>query len=235
MDKSYSKRLERLYSHQPPLAKEAFEFQRELSDKVVGKNGFKQITKIAGTDIAIFTKEKKMVCGIIVFSYPDLQVIEKVWSVVDEKFPYIPGLLSFREGPAIIETYKKLKNKPDLLILDGHGIAHPRRFGIACHVGVLLNVPTFGIGKKKLYGDYEEPGTKRGLVTPLVAKKDKKIIGSVVRTKNKVKPVFVSVGNKIDLKTAVVIALNCDTGYRIPEPTRQADKYVAELKKEIKF
>lgn len=235
MKENYSKRLERLYSHQPPLAKEAFEFQRELSDKVVTKNGFSEITKIAGADMAIFTKEKKMVCGIIVFSYPELQVIEKVWSIVDEKFPYIPSLLAFREGPAIIETYKKIKIKPDLMIIDGQGIAHPRGFGIASHVGVLLDIPTFGIAKKRLYGDYEEPEIKRGSVTRLFSRKNKATIGAVVRTKNKVKPVFVSVGNKVDLKTAIRITLSCDKGYKIPEPTRQADKYVAELKKEIKL
>ncbi|MGH7885473.1 MAG: deoxyribonuclease V [Thermodesulfobacteriota bacterium] len=235
MNKNYQKKLERLYSHKTPLVQEAYKLQRELSEKVVSKNSFKEITKIAGADMAIFTKEKKMVCGIVVFSYPELHILEKVWSVVDEKFPYIPGLLAFREGPAIIETYKKIKNKPEVLIIDGHGIAHPRRFGIACHVGVLLDIPTFGIAKKKLFGNYQEPNTEKGSQSKLISKNGGIAIGSVVRTKNNTKPVFVSIGNKIDLLTAVKITLNCDTGYRIPEPTRKADKYVAELKKEVKF
>jgi len=150
--------------------------------------------------------------------------------VSDERFPYIPGLLAFREGPAIIETFKKLRQRPDLLIIDGQGIAHPRGFGIACHVGVLLDIPAMGIAKKRLYGNYDEPGEKRGSSSPLMSKEGD-VIGSVLRTRDNTKPVFVSPGHRLDTESAREIALQCARGYRIPEPTRRADIYVAELKK----
>ena len=222
-----------LYSKNPPSVNEASRFQRQLSSMVINKNSFNEIKTVAGADLAILTQQKKLVCVIVVFKYPELEEIERVWSVVDEKFPYIPGLLAFREGPAIIETYKKIQNKPDILILDGQGIAHPRNFGIACYVGVLLDISTFGIGKKKLYGLYKEPDNIRGSLARLKHNSNKNTIGAVVRTKDNVKPVFVSIGNKVELKTAIQVTLNCDRGYRLPEPTRLADRYVSELKKEI--
>lgn len=233
MDIKEINRIAELFAKNPPSVSEASKFQRELSAKVVDKNGFNEIKTVAGADLSILTKQKKLVCGIVVFKYPELEEIEKVWSVVDEKFPYIPGLLAFREGPAIIETYKKIQNKPDILILDGQGIAHPRSFGIACYIGVLLDIPTFGIGKKKLYGLYKEPNSFRGSLSRLKHKNNKGTIGAVVRTKDNVKPVFVSIGNKIELKTAIQVTLNCDRGYRLPEPTRLADRYVSELKKDF--
>src|SRR5690606_14995086 len=131
---------------------------------------------------------------------------------------------------AIIETYGKLSVKPDVLILDGQGTAHPRGVGIACHVGVLLDVPAMGIAKSRLYGSFEEPGTEKGSWTPLTSREGE-CIGAVLRTKDRTKPVFVSPGHRIDLESALEIALACSSGLRIPEPTRLADKYVAELKK----
>lgn len=223
-------RLEQLYASEPHDYAEAVAIQKVLRDKVVAQNGFDSIKTVAGADLAILKGQNKLVCGIIVFSYPDLQEIERSWEVVDEEFPYIPGLLAFREGPAIIKTYKKLNNKPDLLILDGQGLAHPRAFGIACYVGVLLDIPAMGIGKKKLYGNYEEPKDTPGASEPLLSKSGEQI-GVVLKTKAKTKPVFVSIGHKIDLATSTQIALSCSRGYRVPEPTRLADKYVAELKR----
>lgn len=226
------KKLANLYAQKTPSVKEAFAFQRELRNKVIKKNGFDEIKTVAGSDLAILTEQKRLVCGIIIFSYPELEEIEHVWEVVDENFPYIPGLLAFREGPAILETFKKIKNKPDIIMIDGQGIAHPRGFGVASHVGVLLDIPSIGVAKKRLYGKYSEPSDLQGSCNPL--RNSRETIGAVLRTKNKVKPVFVSVGNKIDLKTAVKVTLNCSRGYRIPEPTRLADIYVSQLKKEIK-
>ena len=222
-----------VYAANPPTIEKAFEFQKELSSRVVKKNGFKDIKLIAGADLAILKDQKKLICGIVTFSYPELEEVERVWCVAEENFPYVPGLLAFREGPAILKTYKKIKNKPDLLILDGQGIAHPRSFGIACYIGVLLDIPTFGIGKKKLYGQFKDPEFSRGSIEKLKEKKSNEIIGAVVRTKDRVKPVFVSIGNKIELNTAIQVTLNCNGGYRIPEPTRLADKYVSDLKKII--
>ncbi|HVY55420.1 MAG TPA: endonuclease V [Thermodesulfobacteriota bacterium] len=224
--------LEELYRGDPPSPARAFAIQKELSKRVIRKCEIGRLNTVAGADLSVMKSEGKLVCGIILFSYPDLTEIERVFTVCDEKFPYIPGLLAFREGPAIIETYGKLKQKPDLLIIDGQGIAHPRGFGIACHVGVVLGIPTLGIAKKKLYGTYEEPGSKKGLWSPLLSKKGE-VIGSVLRTKDGTKPVFVSLGNKLDTEKAREIALECARGYRIPEPTRRADVYVAELKKKV--
>ena len=223
-------RFNKLYDSDPPQYSDAIAIQKELKDKVVSKNGFNQIKTVAGADLAILKDEKKLVCGIIVFSYPELNEIERTWEVVDEEFPYIPGLLAFREGPAIIKTYEKLKEKPDVLILDGHGIAHPRGFGIACYVGVLLDIPTMGIAKKRLYGTHQEPRDVPGSYEPLFSKNGEQI-GVALKTKKKTKPVFISAGHKIDLSTSKKIALMCVRGYRIPEPTRLADKYVAELKR----
>jgi len=212
--------------------KEALELQKELRDKLILRNSFNNLRTVAGVDLAQITDKNQLVCGIVVFSYPGLEVLEKVWTLADENFPYIPGLLAFREAPAIIKAYEKLTKKPDLLIIDGHGTAHPRGFGIACHVGVLLDTPAMGIGKKKLYGKYEDPPDVPGESSPLVSK-DSTQIGSVLRTRKGVKPVFISAGHNIDLETSVKIAIECMGGYKVPEPTRQADIYVARLKKEV--
>ncbi len=232
MNEKDLKRIDAICGEKPIKVKEAFELQRDLSSRVVKKNGFKRIKMIAGADLAILTKDKKLVCGIIVFNYPDLEIIERAWSITEESFPYIPGLLAFREGPSIIETYKKLNNKPDIMMIDGQGLAHPRSFGIACHIGVLLDIPTIGVGKKKLCGNYTEPGVERGSYSFLKSAKDE-TLGVVLRTKNNAKPVYVSVGHKVGLKTSMKIVLACYRGYRIPEPTRLADIFVSKIKKEI--
>lgn len=222
--------LDELYRGKPPEVARALDFQKRLRSSIIGERSFGELKTVAGADISILKSENKLICGIIVFSYPDMTEIERAYSEVEENFPYIPGLLAFREGPAIIETYGKLAVKPDVLILDGQGTAHPRGVGIACHVGVLLDVPAMGIAKSRLYGSFEEPGTEKGSWTPL-ASPGGECIGAVLRTKDRTKPVFVSPGHRIDLESALEIALACSRGLRIPEPTRIADKYVAELKK----
>jgi deoxyribonuclease V len=218
------------YHEITPSRKEAEAIQRELQKKVILKNGFEKLETIAGADLAILSAEKMLVCGIILFSYPDLKEIERVSTRVPELFEYIPGLLAFRESPAIFKAFEKLKEKPDLLIIDGHGIAHQRGLGIASHVGVILDIPTLGVAKKKLFGKYNEPPDSEGAWTPLIHPRTGKTIGSVLRTKRGTKPVFVSPGNKIDLITAINVARQCTKRYRIPEPTRQADIFVAQLK-----
>ena len=226
------KDLEMLYSEEPPSAREAFRIQSELSRRVVRTAGPKRISTIAGADIAICVKEKKLVCGMILFSYPDLEEIERVWTVSDEIFPYVPGLLGFREAPCIIKTFGKLRERCDLIMIDGHGLAHPRGFGLACHVGVLLDIPAIGVAKKCLYGTFSEPGLGKG-ERELIRGKNREVIGAALRTRDGVKPVFVSIGNRTDLYTAVMITLECSRGLRIPEPTRLADKYVGLLKGQI--
>ena len=227
-----AKDLEALYSGAAPPVKEAFRIQKELSRKVVQTPSPKSISTIAGADIAICVKKKKLVCGMILFSYPELEEIERVWTVSDEVFPYIPGLLGFREAPCVIRTFSKLGGRCDMIMIDGHGLAHPRGFGLACHVGVLLGIPAMGVAKKCLYGTFSEPGLNKGERT-LMRGKDGEVVGAALRTRDGVKPVFVSVGNRADLDTSVAIALECSRGLRIPEPTRLADKYVASLKKDV--
>ena len=226
------KDLEILYSAKPASAGEAFRIQKELSQRVVQTPVPKPISTIAGADIAICVKERKLVCGIILFSYPELEEIERVWTVSDEVFPYVSGLLGFREAPCIIRTFGELSERCDMIMIDGHGLAHPRGFGLACHVGVLLDIPAMGVAKKCLYGTFSEPGLNKGERT-LMRGKDGEIIGAALRTRDGVKPVFVSIGNRTDLDTSVAIALECSRGLRIPEPTRLADKYVGLLKKEV--
>ncbi len=227
-----AKDLEVLYSGESPPVKEAFRIQKELSQRVEKTPDPKPIHTIAGADIAICVKEKKLVCGIILFSYPELEEIERVWTVSDEVFPYIPGLLGFREAPCVISAFGKLRERCDMIMVDGHGLAHPRGFGLACHVGVLLDIPAMGVAKKCLYGTFSEPGLKKGERT-LMRGRDGEVVGAALRTRDGVKPVFVSIGNRTDLDTSVMIALECSRGLRIPEPTRLADKYVASLKKQV--
>ena len=138
-------------------------------------------------------------------------------------FPYIPGLLSFREIPVLLDAIARLRSRPQLLVVDGHGIAHPRRFGIASHLGVVADVPTIGCAKSRLTGKHEEPGPLPGDCSPLLSR-DGELIGRVVRTKARTRPLFVSIGHKIGLETAVEIVLRCLRGYRLPEPTRLADR-----------
>lgn len=212
-----------------PLYQEAVAIQRELQKRVITQNGFREINRIAGVDLAQIDGGERLICGILVYSFPELIEIERSFGIVRVVFPYIPGLLAFREGPAIITTVKQLKTKPDVLMVDGQGIAHPRGCGIASHVGVILDMPSIGVAKKRLYGNFDEPGEMRGEWTELRSQGGKSI-GAVLRTKNNTRPVFVSIGHKIDLKTSIEVTLRCANGFRIPEPTRQADMFVTQLK-----
>jgi deoxyribonuclease V len=216
-----------------PLYQEALAIQRELQKCVITQNGFREINTIAGVDLAQTQEGKQLICGIVVYSFPELIEIERTSAIVRVVFPYIPGLLAFREGPAIIGTVKQLKTKPDVLMVDGQGIAHPRGCGIASYVGVILDIPSIGVAKKRLYGNFDEPGEMKGDWTKLSSHTGEPI-GAVVRTKNNTRPVFVSIGHKVDLKTSIRVTLRCANGFRIPEPTRQADIFVARLKSENK-
>ncbi len=205
---------------------EAVKLQKELALKVELTRPNAHFRYIAGIDCAPSADKTKYYSAVVIWDRMRREIIEYHISEAPLKFPYIPGLLSFREIPAIIEVMKKLQSEPDLLIVDGHGIAHPRAFGIACHVGVLFDKPAFGCGKSLLYGHYHEPHLKRGSTEPLTAKDQ--TIGNVVRTRDKVKPVFVSVGHKMDLETVTNLVLECSGKYRLPEPTHLADKLVAQ-------
>jgi deoxyribonuclease V len=193
---------------------------------------------IAGIDCAFSKDGKKIISGVVVLKLPDFALIETASAVRKVTFPYIPGLLSFREAPVCIAAVEKLKSKPDVFMIDGQGIAHPRRLGIATHLGLFFDKPTIGCAKSRLTGVYEEPGSEKGAHALL---KDKKgtpstqceIIGAVLRTRTNVKPVFVSVGNICLLKDAIEITLACAVKYRLPEPTRLAHQLVSKLKLKI--
>ncbi len=205
----------------PKTYKEALKEQLALKKKLSLNNRaqFKKIL-IAGVDVSYCKQSNELFSSVVILDYESLKTVETVSARERADFPYIPGLLSFREGSIVINALKKLRNKPDLLVFDGQGIAHPRGFGLASHMGVLLDTPSIGCAKSKLFGYYKEPGLKRGCYSHLTDKKT--IIGSVLRTKDNVKPVFISPGHLIDVSTARKIMLKCTGKYRIPLPTRLA-------------
>lgn len=211
----------------PGNIKEAKKVQLNLKQKVKITPLKKAPEYIAGADAAF--SGSKVIAVACLYKYPELIPLEDVTAVKEVSFPYIPGFLSFREGPAIIKALKKLKRKPDLILFDGQGIAHPTELGIAAHLGVLLSIPSVGCAKSRLVGDYSEPGVKKGLHRPLTYQG--RLVGAVLRTREKVKPLFVSPGHLIDLQGAIDIVLRCTGKYRIPEPLRRADILSKALKK----
>lgn len=206
----------------PANAKEAIIMQQELRNKVQLHDDFTKIEYIAGIDCSYDIKRNLSFAIIVIMRLHELIPMEIVRAELPTRFPYVPGLLSFREIRVILEAYKQLKICPDLLMVDGHGIAHPRRLGIAAHLGVLLDTPAIGVTKSKLTGQYKEPQSTKGSKSEL---KDNAIkIGTVLRSKDKVKPLFISPGHRIGQDNAVELVLQCLTKYRLPEPTRMADK-----------
>jgi deoxyribonuclease V len=208
--------------------KQAVDLQRRLASKVQFSPLKKPPKLIAGLDCA-FTKDAQIIiAAAVVIKLPDFDLIETTTASRKVTFPYIPGLLSFREAPACIAAAEKLKKQPDLFLVDGQGIAHPRRLGLAAHLGLLFDRPTIGCAKSRLTGTFKEPPLEKGTYSLLKDKKE--TIGVVLRTRAKVKPVFVSVGNKCTLKDAIKITLRCAARYRLPEPTRLAHQLVTRLK-----
>ncbi|MBI4458461.1 MAG: endonuclease V [Acidobacteria bacterium] len=205
---------------------EARHLQEQLSPLVVRQDQFGKLRTVAGADIAL--NEKTGYAAVVVYSFPELEEIERVWSCGELRFPYVPGLLAFREIPLLLEAFGKLQQQPDLILADAHGWAHPRRAGMACHLGVVLDIPTIGCAKSVLIGAYDPPATARGSVSPLLDGKER--IGSVLRTRAGVRPVFVSCGYRVSLRSATRLVLACCDGYRIPKPARQADRWVKQLK-----
>lgn len=198
---------------------EALAIQERLSRmvRIVAFRGKPQL--IAGVDAAF--SETRVFAAACLYRLPELTCVEQVTAVRKLLFPYVPGLLSFREGPAIIDALSKLKQQPDIVLADGQGIAHPRGIGIASHIGVLLDIPTIGCAKHLLVGEYQEPGWRKGLQEPLLYKG--KTVGAVLRTRDKVKPLFVSPGHRMDVDSAARIVMACIGKYRLPEPIRCAD------------
>lgn len=210
---------------------EAIEIQISLKDKVVIRELKTIPQQIAGVDLAFDKKTDTGFCSIVVLLYPELKVIETVRFNEKVHFPYIPGLLSFREGPLVLSTFRKLNSKPDLLIFDGQGIAHPRKLGIASHIGLFLGLPTIGCAKSRLCGNYDEPDKTKGS-TSILTDNSGEQIGTVLRTRQSIKPVIVSPGHMTGFQDSVKFALECTTKYRIPEPTRLAHIDVSKYKAE---
>jgi len=207
---------------------------REVQTSLAGKVQFTPLRKkpkvIAGIDCAFSKDGQRILAAVVVLRLPDFELVETVSAIRKVTFPYIPGLLSFREAPVCIAAVGKLRSRPDVFIIDGQGIAHPRRLGLAAHLGLFFDSPTVGCAKSRLTGDYDEPPPEKGAYTLLTAQSE--TIGAVVRTRANIKPVFVSVGNKCVLEDAVQIVLACAVKYRLPEPTRLAHQTVGKLKLE---
>jgi deoxyribonuclease V len=182
------------------------------------------VNTIAGADISFNKYETTVYAGIIVLSFPALQPIAHSLVKTEVTFPYVSGFLAFREVPALLEAWQQLPQKPDVLVVDGHGIAHPRRMGIASHFGVLTGQPTIGCAKKILFGKYQPPPDIKGTYSYIQNKEE--VLGAVLRTREKVKPVFISPGHKLSLQDSIDIILQSMGRYRIPEPTRRAHELV---------
>lgn len=206
----------------PATAAEAIALQKDLAGQVTATGRPGRVRRIAGIDVAFPNGGAITRAAIVVLSFPELAVMETAVVEQPTRFPYVPGLLSFRETPAALAALATLKTAPDLLMVDGQGLAHPRRFGIACHVGLLAGLPAIGVAKSRLCGIHAEPGPAKGGRADLMA--DDAVIGAVLRTRAGVKPLYVSVGHRLGLEAAVDWVLACATRYRLPEPTRLADK-----------
>lgn len=209
---------------------QARQIQLSLRDRVELHDRLGVLRRVAGADVALDLAKGQAIAGIVVFSFPELEELERVWAKSPLTFPYIPGLLSFREMPAILAAFERVKREPDLIFYDGHGYAHPRRFGIACHLGLVLDRPTIGCAKSRLVGKEKEPGSQRGNWTPLEDKGER--IGAVLRTRTGVKPIYISQGHRISLERAIELAIAVSDGYRIPRPTREADHFVGAVKRD---
>jgi len=198
----------------------AVALQRELKERVITRGRPRRVRCVAGVDLAAGRGQNDARGAVVLLDYPGLNLVEK--SVVGGRldFPYVPGLLSFREMPLLLRACAALRHRPDLVLVDGQGLAHPRRLGLACHLGLFLKVPTIGCAKSRLCGEAEMPGDERGDYRDLTA--DGEIIGAVLRTRRGVKPLWVSAGHLISLAAAREWVLNCGRGYRLPEPTRLA-------------
>ena len=210
---------------------EAVTQQKKLATMVSFTPSVSGIHLVAGVDVRTPVYSRgEAAAAVVVMTYPGLEVVDVSFKIVQVTFPYVPGLLSFREIPLLEGAFDKIRIIPDIVIVDGHGIAHPRRIGIASHLGLLLDIPTIGCAKSRLIGEYREPGIEAGRFSYLTDNAER--IGAVVRTRTGTKPVFVSVGNKINLAQAISVTLSCCKGYRLPEPTRQAH-IIANTKKEL--
>ncbi len=209
---------------------EAIAIQKRLRPQVITENTLGEVRYIAGADIATSKDSPKAHAGVVVLSYPALDVVEERGLEDEVTFPYVPGLLAFREGPALIKVFEQLSTEPDVIVFDGQGLAHPRGMGIATHMGLVFDKPSIGCAKSLLFGRYQEPDQEKGAWAELRDPQGR-IIGAVLRTKPKTTPIFVSIGHRLDLPAAIRILIECTRGVRIPEPTRLAHNFVTQLRR----
>jgi deoxyribonuclease V len=202
--------------------------QDRLRTRIIRRGAAKNVRLIAGADVSYDKSGNRFYAAVVVMEYPQLSVVETVTSCGVATFPYIPGMLTFREGPIVLDAFRKLRRAPDLVIFDGQGVAHPRGFGLASHLGLLLDLPSIGCAKTRLCGEHDEPGPNATDCAPLTY--DGRRVGMVVRTKRGVRPVYVSIGHRISISSAVDWVIKCCRGYRLPEPTRQAHLTVNRLR-----
>ena len=209
---------------------EAMEIQRQLRSKVSKERSFGEVHTVAGVDVGFKGEVAK--AAVVVLSYPELQPLDYSVAELPVEFPYIPGLLSFREGPSVLAALEKLATEPDLFIFDAQGLAHPRRMGLASHIGIIIDRPSIGCAKSRLCGTHHEPGPERGSYVHLYDGDE--VIGAVVRTRTGVKPLYVSIGHRIDLESAIEYVLGCCRNHRLPETTRYAHRVAGGERLQIK-
>ncbi len=210
--------------------REAIEIQLRLREQLrFTPLAVERVRWVAGADVSFDKGSDTIFAAVVVLELPHLAVIEEAAVTTVTRFPYIPGLLSFREAPAVLKAFEKVTRWPDALLLDGQGLAHPRRMGLACHLGLLLDLPAIGCAKSLLVGTYEEPAPEAGSFSPLLDRGE--VVGVALRTKDHTSPIFVSPGHKIDLESAIRLVLRCVAGHRQPEPTRQAHLLVNRLRR----
>ncbi len=220
-------RFPALHSWKISYAK-AKQVQQELFPLVELRDGLHKVNKVAGVDVGFEDKNTVARAAVVILSYPALQTVETTLARRKVQFPYIPGYLSFREIPPILAALSKVEQLPDVILCDGQGYAHPRRFGLACHLGVITGIPSIGVAKTRLVGEHAAVPNRKGAWTPLLDKGE--TIGAALRTRRDVKPVYVSVGHKLCLTTAIEIVMVCCTNYRLPETTRAAHSLASRSK-----
>lgn len=203
---------------------EARRLQSELAARIDVTPAIEKPRWVAGADVSMMRGDPRLYAAVVLLDFETMQVVESVNAAGPADFPYVPGLLSFREAPALLDAFAKLRGTPDVVICDGQGIAHPRRLGIASHLGLWLGVPTIGCAKSRLCGQAVEPGPARGDRSDLIDRGQ--VVGTVLRSRNRVSPLFISPGHLCNLDSAVQIVLDCGRGRRLPEPSRRAHEYV---------
>lgn len=221
--RAYNRRVTAVLRHDwPATVAEARAIQERLRDRVITRDALGEVRRVAGVDVG-FEEEGTMTrAAVVVLEFPSLASGAHAVARRKTRFPYVPGYLSFRETPAVLAAFTKLTVAPDLLLCDAHGFAHPRRFGLACHLGVLLDLPTIGVAKSRLIGEHARLARQRGAWTPLMDSGEE--IGAVLRTRTDVRPVYVSIGHRVSLPTAIAYVLSCTPRYRLPETTRAAHR-----------